>query len=1603
MSGEGDEEGGGGPKTYKGPDVPYGGSIWFPQLTSGDQEATNTQWTLAMIKPDACGRPWQDNFMVPNEPEEGEEEEGGEEEEEGQGAQKEPFIEKPETRAPDKSREIVKRIETEGFKVVRQNFVSLSLDEAKRFYRQHEGKPFYQRLVNFMSSGQTWVMVLEKENAIEDFRTLMGPTDPEKAKEQDQEAHPLNDEHWSLRSLFGTDSTQNAVHGSDSAFSAAREIHYFFPESSRFQRTALLLSPSLTQEKESVGAIEEELQGEGYWIVAKKSVEFTQHSLGKLLDTKSTLQSEATLQCFTGGESTVFIVEKSDAIPDLFLKVGPSSVAEAKVGAPESLRSRYAESDDDVRLFAAARDETVEFIINSVFKGKLPVEHTLALIKPGTSDTYYRNIIREIKDAKFSILSEKRLKLTLEEAEEFYKEHQHRYFYPRLTSYMSSGDTVALLLSKPAAIQCWREMSGPTDPELARREAPRSMRARFGLDGTRNATHGSDSPATAYREIQFFFPEYGLFPVPEDQKAKEFIRNTSVGSRFVLGKGLVPDTLHTVVTRGLVELAKSKPSGIGAIRWLGRWFLDHNPKKGCSTGQMEDFDTAQETPVVEETAHEEEFAKAAPMESAGVEEVGETKEEEKQESVAEEKEVSVEPIVWRNHMTSKPVIVFVLGAPGAGKGTQCEKICEAFNYVHLSTGDLLREEINSGSELGQEIEATTKAGQLVSTNVVLALLRKAMLSSNCPRFLIDGFPRSDEQVSQFERMAGSPSFVLEFTASEEEIKERIQKRGEESGRADDNIESLEKRLQTFRDVSKNVIDIYRKLCLVRTVDSTNKDVEQVFRSAAQYFRPYLVSTLGGPCTGKSHVSVSLARELGYEYLDVEELVHRSPGPDESTDSVRSLVSTALSKGDIVPDEHVCQLIQGEIYERNPLGRFLLDNYPRTNSQREALASQLQDPDFILHLRRLPEKVMLRRKVNKEKNNLKRNGKRRASIRRKSISKGKSAPTKKNGSTKNGGTDSDDPSVRAAQRALSIYNQSTKPMMELFRSKGAVLELDARKSKEALCREAGAAFQPKIISVLGGPACGKSTQSARIASSYGYSHLSVGDLLRAEVARDTYQGKYIKSFVEKGQLVPTKTVLDVLMRALHNSHFRTFVIDGFPRAMDQVDEFESRVGVPSVVLYLDCSDDEMRERYNQKNPDMENFSREMEGFQQGTVAVIDHYARTGRVVNIDGTPDEDTVFKALKPYASPNIVFVLGGPGSGKGTQCAKLAEEMGYLHLSVGDIMHSEIALGTTVAREIKEIVESGDLAPAETTVQLVQRAITGSRSDRVLVDGFPRDMHELEAFERVASEPRAVLHLTCSDDVMKNRVLSKAKQLKRADDTEEAIDKRIQKYHEETIPVVDSLNSRGLLKEVSAETVPEEVYRGVRKAFQPELIVLLGASGSGRGTFSSIAGKKLGYHRLRVTYLLKEEAELGSDSPYSEDIKLSFETNRTAPLEATIYVINKAIQRCHAQRFILDGFPRVVSEGFPSAQDMVFALESEVGRIRGAVVLDLPFEERKTRLSGEQITRGVEKQLKDSVDTFNREKLPVTNFFAKLGKLCNIDASSTPEDVYEQAKPFIE
>ncbi|KAI8921365.1 nucleoside diphosphate kinase [Powellomyces hirtus] len=428
---------------------------------------------------------------------------------------------KPDAYGAGKKDEIVKRIKDDGFRIVEQAETMWSKEKAAEFYREHVGKGFYDELVRWMSSAPIYAMVLEKDDGIKGWRDLAGPTNSEKARESAPN---------SIRALFGTDGSRNAVHGSDSPASASREISLVFPStdsSARIpapaakspERTLALIKPDATAQRD---AIISRIKSAGFTIVKQEEITLTPEKAGEFYREHASRPFYETLVTWMSSESILALVlEKVDAVVEWRELAGPTDSNKARTSVPNSIRALYGTDGSKNAVHGSDSLPSAEREIRLIFpdlagshhaaqhasatSSGVPIQRTLALIKPDVYPAKKPDIVKRIQADGFTIVTEKEVNFSSEVAKMFYKEHEGKGFYDDLVEWMSSAPIYALVLEKEGAITGWRELAGPTNSEKARESAPQSIRAVYGTDGSKNAVHGSDSEPSAEREIRLVF------------------------------------------------------------------------------------------------------------------------------------------------------------------------------------------------------------------------------------------------------------------------------------------------------------------------------------------------------------------------------------------------------------------------------------------------------------------------------------------------------------------------------------------------------------------------------------------------------------------------------------------------------------------------------------------------------------------------------------------------------------------------------------------------------------------------------------------------------------------------------------------------------------------------------------------------------------------------------------------------------------------------------------------------------------------------------------------------------------------------------------------
>ncbi|KDO31464.1 hypothetical protein SPRG_19546 [Saprolegnia parasitica CBS 223.65] len=453
--------------------------------------------------------------------------------------------------------DVLQRIKDEGFVVEAKRLVVLSRMQVREMMRDCWDEPTFEDTLAFMTSGPCMALLLGRDQAVEHWNSVIGPADPTAAKKVAGATPPL-------RALHGSSLLRNAFYGSATATCALRDKDVLFPPARpSMERSLVLLKPSATCFLDAISAL------------------FEMHALYVLdqIDTVLDDDDVALIAAYPdddaymselgsvakGGRSRALILEGLEVTTKLALLLGPLDLLEAKQYFPESIRAHMGSSlvHNVLDVLSPSPSSLTKWFPG--FVALLP-EKTYAMIKPGASPETIAAIQARIRLLGFDILAEATQHWSREDAMAFYAEHEGKAFFPTLIAYMSSGPIVAMMLSRVKAIAMWRKCMGPTNSAAARASSPQSLRARFGIDGTKNATHGSDSSQSALRELRLVF--------------KTPLRSLAPLKCNVLAQQLGPFqaetmTLHDALAKGLTLLCQVQPQlpPLDAAEWLGKYLI----------------------------------------------------------------------------------------------------------------------------------------------------------------------------------------------------------------------------------------------------------------------------------------------------------------------------------------------------------------------------------------------------------------------------------------------------------------------------------------------------------------------------------------------------------------------------------------------------------------------------------------------------------------------------------------------------------------------------------------------------------------------------------------------------------------------------------------------------------------------------------------------------------------------------------------------------------------------------------------------------------------------------------------------------------------------
>ncbi len=186
----------------------------------------------------------------------------------------------------------------------------------------------------------------------------------------------------------------------------------------------------------------------------------------------------------------------------------------------------------------------------------------------------------------------------------------------------------------------------------------------------------------------------------------------------------------------------------------------------------------------------------------------------------------------------------------------------------------------------------------------------------------------------------------------------------------------------------------------------------------------------------------------------------------------------------------------------------------------------------------------------------------------------------------------------------------------------------------------------------------------------------------------------------------------------------------------------------------------------------------------------------------------------------NLVL-FGAPGSGKGTQSAKLIDEYGLYHISTGELLRDHIARGTELGKTADKYISEGQLIPDELMISILDDVLEKDAKDKpgVVFDGFPRTIPQAEALnsllEKRGTQLHAVIGLEVPEDELVERMLKRGKDTGRADDTLETIKKRLDVYHRQTQPLAEYYNHKGNYLPINGSGVVDEIFAEIARGIE--------------------------------------------------------------------------------------------------------------------------------------------------------------------------------------------
>lgn len=439
-----------------------------------------------------------------------------------------------------------------------------------------------------------------------------------------------------------------------------------------------------------------------------------------------------------------------------------------------------------------------------------------------------------------------------------------------------------------------------------------------------------------------------------------------------------------------------------------------------------------------------------------------------------------------------------------------------FKYAHISTGDLVREEIKKKSKIGEEIEKYELKGELVPTETIISLLIRAIVTTKNSNFLIDGFPRSMEQALFFEKYIKEIKLVLNFEASEEVTFNRIIGRREKYKRDDDADEDVVRnRLKVFREQSKQVISYYHKFGIVRNINA-ELGVNEVYEQVKQELYPTIFCVIGKKYSGKTNIAELLFKRMEMKVIDYKEFL-KDP-----------LISKRKDDDVFVITSFINRLREEES------ARVIIEDFPTKKEHYSLFTKNCKNIHTIFYL-------------NVDDNNV-------------------SERMRKMGIY--------DPNYIGSSQLNNLLYQfeKNKGVIEHLKNKTKVVEVDINNYLHLVINDLVSKIEPTILLF----SYNKDNQNnhntyheltQHFKENLQYEIVDVKELIKENIERSTPTGRELEKYQNDLKNYPIDLVLNILKSVLFKQSNNRYILKNFPNNCEELKEFELNVCKIKNMVYI----------------------------------------------------------------------------------------------------------------------------------------------------------------------------------------------------------------------------------------------------------------------------------------------------------------------------------------------------------------------------------------------------------------------------------------------------